>query len=163
MVLFSMGLPSRFAEWCDTVLAAIVEHRLGSVQSVALNELDELATAVIRTPALNVIACCRLPVPRLQREIVRSKRPFLVALGDPRVALQHLIARRGLSLVDAARTVASSCAAMAAVAKAGHALVLAPADAADPRLYAVWVRAEDGADRLAGTLRLAAPTAEGAA
>lgn len=30
------------------------------------------------------------------------------------------------------------------------------ADAADPRLFAVWVRAEDGADRLAGTLRLAA-------
>lgn len=34
------------------------------------------------------------------------------------------------------------------------------ADAEDPRLYTVWVRADDGADRLAGTLRLATPTGE---
>ncbi len=31
----------------------------------------------------------------------------------------------------------------------------------DPALYDVWVRADDGADRLAGTLRLAATPADG--
>lgn len=33
-------------------------------------------------------------------------------------------------------------------------------DAEDPRLYTVWVRADDGAERLAGTLRTAAIPAQ---
>jgi hypothetical protein len=133
MVFFSVGLPSRFAEWCDALILALVERQLGSAQAVALNGLDELATAFIRTPAVNVVACCRHPVPRLQAEILQAQRPFLVALGDPRAALQYLSARAGYSMADAARAVASSCAAMAAISTARHALVLTPTDAADPR------------------------------
>lgn len=34
------------------------------------------------------------------------------------------------------------------------------ADPADPNLYKVWVRAEDGADRIVGTLRLSAAVEE---
>jgi 3-hydroxybutyryl-CoA dehydratase len=36
-------------------------------------------------------------------------------------------------------------------------------DAGDPQLYAVWVRADDGAERLAGTLRMSAIPAQGRA
>ena len=129
MIFFSIGLPSRFAEWCDELVLHLVERQFGSAEAVALNGLEELAAAVIRARASNLVACCRQPVPRLQTEILQAERPFLVALGDPRAALQNLVTRSGFAIADAVRAVASSCAAMKTITKATNALVLTPADA----------------------------------
>ena len=126
MVFLSIGLPSRFAEWCDALLMRLVERKLGSVHAAPLNSLEELARAVIRSGAQNLVACSRQPVLRLQNEIVESGHPFLVALGDPRAALRNLILQTGCSLVDATRAVASSCAAMLSIQEAPNALVLTP-------------------------------------
>jgi hypothetical protein len=101
--------------------------------------LEDLASAVIRTTASNLVVCCRQPVPRLQAEIMRAQRPFLVALGDPRAAVRNLTAHPGYSVLDAVRAVASSCAAMAAIATARHALILNPADARNPRSAAAAI------------------------
>jgi len=131
MIFFSIGLPSRFAEWCDAFLVQLVERQFGSVQAVALNGLEELAAAVIRAQTANLVVCSRQPVVRLQTEILQAGRPFLVALGDPRAALAHLVDRAGYNLVDATRSLASSCAAMLTITKAPHALVLTPGDAQD--------------------------------
>jgi hypothetical protein len=132
MVFFSIGLPSRFAEWCDRLVLRLVERQLGSAEAVALNSLDELASAVVRTKAASLVACCRQPVLRLQTEILQAQRPFLVALGDPRAALRNLIESAGFQLPDATRAVASSCAAMLTITKAANALALTP----DPSLDA---------------------------
>src|ERR1051325_4978877 len=126
MVFFSIGLPSRFAEWCDQLVLQLVERRFGSAEAVALNGLEELASAVVRTKAGNLVACCRQPVLRLQTEILQAQRPFLVALGDPRAALGNLIEGAGYSLAEATRAVASSCATMLTITKAPSALVLTP-------------------------------------
>lgn len=126
MVFLSIGLPSRFAEWCDALLVRLVEQKLGSVHAAALNSLEELARAVIRSGSPNLVACSRQPVPRLQNEIVESGHPFLVALGDPRTALRNMILQTGCGLIDATRAVASSCAAMLSIINAPNALVLTP-------------------------------------
>jgi hypothetical protein len=131
MIFFSIGLPSRFAEWCDAFLVRLVEHRFGSVEAVSVNGLDELASVAIRTPASNLVACSRHPVVRLQSEVLEAGRPFLVALGDPRAALPNLADRSGSNLVEATRALASSCAAMLTITNAPHALVLTPKDARD--------------------------------
>jgi hypothetical protein len=131
MVVFSIGLPSRFAEWCDALVHALVETSLGSVEAVALNTLEELASAVIRNPAQNLVVCCRQPGGRLQSEIFEAGRPFVVALGDPRAALRNLI-QHGYTTADALRALASSCATMLAITRGQHALVVVPRDAADP-------------------------------
>lgn len=132
MVLFSIGLPSRFAEWCDAMILRLVERRIGAAESVYLNSIDELAGAVLRTRVAHLVVCCRQPVVRLQSEIIASGRPFLVALGDPRAALRDLVERAGYELAPALRVVASSCAAMLTITAAPGALVLSARDAADP-------------------------------
>ena len=133
MVFFSFGLPSRFAEWCDALILRLIEQQFGSVEAVALNSLEELAGAVIRGKAANLVACCRQPVVRLQAEVVQAGHPFVVALGDPRAALLNLAERSGFSFVDATRAVAGSCASLLTTMKAPHALLLTPEDGLTPR------------------------------
>jgi hypothetical protein len=139
MVFFSIGLPTRFAEWCDALILRLVEHHFGPAEAVAVNTLEQLASAVIRTKASNLVACCRQPVLRLQTEILQAERPFLVALGDPRAGLRNLVEGAGYPLADATRAVASSCAAMLTVTQAKHAVVLTPGSAADVRTVAAAI------------------------
>jgi hypothetical protein len=132
MIFFSVGLPGRFAEWCDEVTRRLAVHNLGPVELVALNTLEEVAAAAIRTSAPHLVASSRQPVLRLQTEIRRANRPFLIALGDPRAALHHLVQRRGHDLPAATRAVASSCAAMLTLAATPGGLALSDRDADKP-------------------------------
>lgn len=133
MVLFSIGLPSRFADWCDALIARLLEQASGSVRVIALNSLEELATAVIKERASNLVVSSRWPLPRLQAEIAQAEIPVLVVLGDPRAGLRHLVEWAGYPPADAARAIASSCAAMLTMTTAKGALVLG-GDQANDRL-----------------------------
>src|SRR5437879_320036 len=98
MIVFSMGLPSRLADWCDAVIAKLVEQSSGSVEIIAPRTFDDVAAAVIRTSAAHLIGSCRQPVMRLQTEIAGANRPFVVAVSDPRSALRDLTQRLGRDL-----------------------------------------------------------------
>jgi hypothetical protein len=139
MVFFSIGLPSRLAEWCDALIVRLVGHRFGSTEVVSLNGLEELAAAVIRMKAANLVVCSRQPVPRLQTEILQADHPFLVALGDPRDALRDLVKRGSIDLVNATRAVANGCAAMLTLTQGAHALVLTSDNARDLRATAAAI------------------------
>jgi hypothetical protein len=124
MIMFSAGLPSRFAELCDALTLHLAARSLGSVTAVTVNTVDELASAAIRTDAAHLVAALRRPVVRLQTEIMQAGRPFLVTLGSVHLALQELMQRPGHGLADATREIAGSCAAMLTLAAAPGALVL---------------------------------------
>lgn len=131
MIFFSIGMPSRFAEWCDAVTSRIAEQGFALVERASINTLEELAIAVLRTRASHLVACSRQPVVRLQTEIVQGERPFVVAIGDPRAALRNLSERAGYDVAGATRAVASSCAAMLSLTRAPGALLVSSGDAAD--------------------------------
>src|SRR4029077_18437806 len=124
MILFSGGLPSRFAELCDALTLRLAERSLGSVTAVMANTLGEVAGAAIRTGAAHLVTSSRQPVVRLQTEIMQAGRPFLVTLGAVHLALHELLQRPGYDLAQATREIAGSCAAMLALAAAPGALVL---------------------------------------
>jgi hypothetical protein len=56
MIFFSVGLPGRFAEWCDAVVSRLARHALGSVEVLGANTLEELALAMIRTDASRIFS-----------------------------------------------------------------------------------------------------------
>ncbi|MBV9863040.1 MAG: hypothetical protein JO267_12945, partial [Alphaproteobacteria bacterium] len=124
MIFFSIGLPSRFAELCDNLTAELARRSLGSAEVVAVNTLDELAMAVIRTGCTNLVIPSREPVTALSHLVAQSGIRFLVALDDPRLALHDLVTRNGADFLEAVRTVARSCASMVGVASNPGALVL---------------------------------------
>jgi hypothetical protein len=138
MVLFSIGLPSRFSEWCDALLRHLAERALGSAEAVSVNGLEDLAAAAIRSNAAHLVACGRQPASRLRNEILQSQRPFLLALGDPRAAVRRMFEHLD-NVADATRVAACSCAAVIDLARAPRALVVGPSDGRSLRQLAAAI------------------------
>src|SRR5262252_6947448 len=124
MIFFSVGLPGRFAEWCDAVVTRLARHALGSVEVVSLNTLEELALAMIRTGASHFVVCSRQPGGGVQSALTQAGKRFIAVLDEPRIALRDLALQPGYDLVGATRAVASSCAAMLGYSSFPGALVL---------------------------------------
>jgi hypothetical protein len=124
MVLFSFGLPSRFAEWCDTITARIIEVALGAVTVISADTLEELAVTLLKVEGGNLFVSGRQPGAWLDRVLTTTEKPFIVSLGDPRSIVWELVSRHGLDLPDATRRVSASCAAIMSCLRRPHALVL---------------------------------------
>jgi hypothetical protein len=139
MIFFSVGLPGRFAEFCDALTLRLVEQSLGATGHGAFNTLEDIARAAIRSETAHLVAGLRQPVVRLQTEIVQSGRPFLVTLGDVYSAVRELAQRPGYDQIAATREVASSCAAMLTLATAPKALVLPDECRGDPTALAAAI------------------------
>lgn len=144
MIFFSVGLPGRFAEFCDTLMLRLAERSLGAIGYDAFSTLDDIACATIRAETAHLVAALRQPVVRLQTEIVQSGRPFLVALGDIYSAVDELARRPGYDRIAATREVASSCAAMLTLAAAPGALVLSNEGRGDPAAMAAAIAGHFG-------------------
>jgi hypothetical protein len=133
MIFFSIGLPGRFAEWCDAVVSRLARRALGSVEIVSLNTLEELALAMIRTGASHFVVCSRQPGGGVQTALTQAGKRFIAVLDEPRTALRDLASKPAYDLVAATRAVASSCAAMLGYSAVPGALVLTAEDGArDP-------------------------------
>jgi hypothetical protein len=124
MIFFSLTLPSRFGEWCDCVTARLVEHALGPVQMIYTDTLDQFALGVMKARSPYLAVCSRQMVGWLWAALAQLDRGFIVALDDPRLALERLVVHHGADFVEATRIVAKSCASMASCAPIPGALVL---------------------------------------
>jgi hypothetical protein len=132
MIFFSVGLPGRFAEWCDVVTLRLAQRALGSVELLTLNTLEELALAMIRTGASHLVVCSRQPGGGVQTALTQAGRRFVAVLDKPLIALRDLALRPGYDLVGAIREVACSCAVMSGYSSFPGALVLTADNGQDP-------------------------------
>lgn len=139
MIFFSVGLPGWFAEFCDALLVQLAKRSFGAIGYGAFHMLDDIACAAIRAETPHLVAALRQPVVRLQTEIVKSGRPFLLALGDIYSTVGELARRPGYDRIAATREVASSCAAMLTFAAAPGALVLSSEGRDDPTALATAI------------------------
>src|SRR5262245_54923704 len=112
MLFFVIGLPSRFAEWCDAVVTEIVRRALGPTQMVCANTLEEISVSMIRTGAAQAVVASRQPGGRLLSALCDVGRSFVVAVDDPRRVLAETARMEQRGVTATARTVASSCAAI---------------------------------------------------
>lgn len=145
MIYFSIGLPCRFAEWCDHVMARLIEHSLGPLETFHVHTLDEFALAAIRANSPYVLVTSRNPVGRLQAAIAGGGGRVLVSLDEPRRALEDLVLAQGTDLLEATRLASASCASMVGGAAVPNALVLRPSDEADdPRAMAARIAGHFG-------------------
>ena len=55
MLLFVIGLPGRFAEWCVAATAEIARRALGPTEVICANTLEEVAVGMIRTGAARAV------------------------------------------------------------------------------------------------------------
>jgi hypothetical protein len=112
MILFSVSLPGRFGDWCDTVIWRLAQTVLGPVVPTGANTAEELASELIRTEGQHFYVGARQPGRWLREKLMAINKNFVVAVDDPRNAASDLIIRHHLEPAEASRRVASSCASM---------------------------------------------------
>jgi len=124
MILVSIGLPSRFAEWCDDIVCALARAAGGPLDLASGNTLEEIALAAIRSPTPRLVIGARQPTDELRTALVQVDSRFVVALDDPHAAFRNLVTRHGLEWTAAVRAAAGSCAAILSYTAMPGALVL---------------------------------------
>jgi len=124
MILVSIGLPSRFAEWCDDIVCALAQAAGGPLDLASGNTLEEIALAAIRSPTPRLVIGARQPTDELRTALVQVDNRFVVALDDPHAAFRNLVTRHGLEWTAAVRAAAGSCAAILSYTAMPGALVL---------------------------------------
>jgi hypothetical protein len=124
MIFFSIGLPSPLVEWCNRIIARLMQSAGVPAQIVSANTLEELGLALIKTEASHFVVGSRLPSDGLRSALTENNKRFVVALDDPRVAFCNLVRRHGHDCIAAARVVAGSCASLLNYAGMAGGLVL---------------------------------------
>lgn len=124
LVFLSIAIPSRFAEWCDLVIARLVEQSLGPAEVIHTDTLEQFALGLLRAKSSNVIVGSRQMVGWLWSAIPQANMRFILALDDPRLALENLVLRHGMDFVEATRITAKSCASVVSCRSISGALAL---------------------------------------
>lgn len=124
MIILVTGFPGGFAEWCEVLSAELICRALGPVELNTADTPGEVFVNMLRRGASHRVVASRQPGGGLRRALVEARRPFIVALDDPRAAMADLVVRRGVAIATATRMVASSCASSMCFSAAPSALVL---------------------------------------
>src|SRR5260221_13495520 len=124
MIFFSIGLPSRFAEWCDLLASRLAAQALGAIDLVGGNTLEEIGLAAVKSQGEHLVISARQPASGLRSAVAATACGFIIALDDPRAALQNLVVGHGLEWTLATRAAANSCASILGFAALARALVL---------------------------------------
>jgi hypothetical protein len=133
MLYFVVGLPGRFAAWCDAVALRLLQHAHGGGEALVADTLQDLAAAAIRRGSAHAVITCRRPGGRLRAALIEADRRFVVALDDPRLAMMDLADPDNPDVPTATTLIASSCGAITPYNRSPGALVLRASEAAaDP-------------------------------
>jgi hypothetical protein len=124
MLFFVIGLPGRFAEWCEDATVRLVRHAFGPADRISADTLEEITQSLLRSDATHGVVASRDPGSRIRRALVEAGRPFVVVRDTPLAALAHLVTRRGLTVAAATQQVASSCASIRSFGASPGGLVL---------------------------------------
>jgi hypothetical protein len=142
VIFVAVGLPGRFAEWCERTLCALVEASFGELETAVADTLDQIALTAVKTSTANLVIAARQPSADLRAALAASERRFVVALDDPYAAFGNLIADHRLDWRTALRAAAGSCAALASCAALPGALVLRAGEDGRDRTAAATAMAE---------------------
>ncbi len=133
MSLFCVSLPGRFGDWCDGAIARLASSVLGPVISTGGSTPEQLAAELIDSEGQHFYVGARNPSRWLREKLIERSKKIVVALDDPQHAVSDLTNRHQIGLFDAARQVASSCAAISQYVTLPGALVVnAERDWANP-------------------------------
>jgi hypothetical protein len=122
VIFFSIGLPGRFSEWCERVIARLADTLMGPVvvgEWPSLDEmlgyrplgrvLDQVAVILLQNAPAHLVINVRQPDERLHAALAETAIPFVLALDDPRVAVADILAKTDFEPAAATRVVADSC------------------------------------------------------
>lgn len=140
LLLFSIGLPGRFAEWCDDTIARLASSSsdTGTVVRTCPRAadlvryepfsppLEDAALALIAGQASHTVMAVRQPDSQLRAALAETNAPFVVSLDSPRHAAVDLLADTAAEPRLVTRAVANSCASAIRFPQLPGAMLLQP-------------------------------------
>lgn len=122
MIFVCVGLPGRFAEWCDAAIARLGERLGGAVGVVAYPTVHEMlgygpimptsdaaALTMLKDEFTHLVVGARRPDALLRAALTQTNARFVMALEDPRIAVSNLLDGSAAELSAATRAVANCC------------------------------------------------------
>jgi hypothetical protein len=123
MLMFLLGLPNQFTQWCEAVIVKLTERASGSLLCSSADSSEGLLQAMIERPSQHILVSQQQPDNWLHRTLAAANGRCVVALADPRACVAELAAAPG-ALIDVVRGVANSCATLTSYLSLPGALVL---------------------------------------
>jgi len=144
MIYCTVGVPSRFSEWCEALLRALVAAAGQPAEQIAADSLDQIGQELLARNRAATIIVIRQPKAALARALIAAGCPLIVTLDAPEHLLASLMADYGMPVGEAVRTAANSLCAITPLLKAEHALVLRESDGLSDRAVASAIAAHLG-------------------
>src|SRR5262249_8582821 len=124
VIFISVGLPGRFAQWCDAVIGQLAGHSGASVvvkpwpaladmlgYHAIAPALDGAAFTLLRAgDIVHLVVGVRQPGRGLLAALTDTNAPFVVSLDHPRTAAAEILAEINAEPRAVTRAVANSCA-----------------------------------------------------
>jgi hypothetical protein len=124
MLMFLVGLPNQFTQWCEALIAKLAERTSESLLCSSAASSEELLQAMIQHPSQRIFVSQRQPGNWLYRILAAANGQCVVALADPRACVAELVAGPNNNLVETVCSVANSCATLTSYLSLPGVLVL---------------------------------------
>jgi hypothetical protein len=124
MLIFLLGLPNQFTQWCEALIAKLAERASRSLLRSSAGSSEELLQVMIEHPSQHIFVSQRQPGNWLHRILAAANGRCVVALADPRACVAELAAGPDSNLIEIIRAVASSCATLTSYLSLSGSLVL---------------------------------------
>ena len=124
MIYCTIGVPSRFSEWCESLLNELVSGPAGRPEQFIADGLDHVGRGLVAHNCLEAIVIARQPQASFSDALMAHRAPILVTLEEPAHAIADLMADHALGYAEAVRAVASSLAALVPIIQSGKASVV---------------------------------------
>lgn len=141
MIYCTIGVPSRFSEWCEALLGELVAATGDRPTPFVADGLEQIGHEMLARLGADSTIAARQPKSGLLKSLFASGHPFMVTIDSPENTIGALMVDYGVPFADAVRKTAGCLAAMVPVMKAKNALVLRSSEV---------LSAEDAAAAIAG-------------
>lgn len=108
MIVLSVGLPGRFAEWCESLLFEIAAAAIPNPLIFNANSFEEIGRELVANDCTSAVVVIRQPSVSMAQTLNESGKRFLLLLEDPSACAAALSEDHGIEPIDAIRT-ASDC------------------------------------------------------
>lgn len=144
MFHFVIGFPGRFAQACSVAVLSKVQRNGGWPNVIAVDTPEQVTRAILESGNRDTVLLASHPGGRIRRALAEARRPFLVAMDDPRRVIADLVLNMNMDLATAVRMTASACPSVLGYADIECAIVVRASDppaqtAATLARYLGWV------------------------
>lgn len=139
MIYPTVGIPSRFSEWCENIFRRLLANGSGPQMVFSAEGLDQISKELLFAQTTSAMVVARQPQQTLSQALIAAKSPVVITLDQPRFAVAALMTDHNQRFPDAVRHVANSLTSLLSLMKYEGALVLRASDRPSAREVATRI------------------------